>query len=93
MPKEIIQALQEVLDDVKGKAPLKKRMVNIEDVDVYQIRQKYNLTQLEFSQKFGFSLRTLQQWEQKRRNPHGASLVLLKVIDYAPEIVHKALHH
>ena len=60
---KMVEALQEVLEDVKRKKLLKERAVNIEDVDVYKIRQKYHLTQLEFSQMFGFSLRTLQQWE------------------------------
>lgn len=90
---KMVEALQEVLEDIKGTKLLKERAVNIEDVDVYKIRQKYQLTQLEFSQMFGFSLRTLQQWEQKRRRPHGAALILLKVVDYAPDIVSKALHH
>lgn len=86
-----INALEEVLADVQGKKRLKERHLLVEDVDVYQIRQKYKLTQLEFSKKFGFSLRTLQQWEQRRRRPHGSALVLLKVVDYAPEVVNKAL--
>lgn len=89
----IVKALQELLEDVQGKTNLKERSVDIEDVDVYQIRQKYKLTQLEFAQTFGFSLLTLQQWEQRRRRPHGAALVLLKVVDYAPDVVNKALHH
>jgi len=89
----IIKALHEVLEDAKGNDLLNERSVTIEDVDVHKIRQKYKLTQLEFSKLFGFSLRTLQQWEQRRRSPHGAALVLLKVIDYAPDIVNKALHH
>jgi len=90
---DIVEALEEVLQDIQGKTPLAERSVNIEDVDVYQIRQKYQLTQLLFAQTFGFSLRTLQQWEQGRRRPHGAALALLKVVDYAPDIVKKALHH
>jgi len=89
----IVKALNEVLEDVKGKTNLTERSVDIEDVDVYQIRQKYKLTQFEFAKTFGFSLRTLQQWEQRRRIPHGAALVLLKVVDYAPDVVNKALHH
>ena len=93
MSRHIIKALEEVLDDVQGKTQLKERSVSIEDVDVYQIRQKYKLTQMEFSKTFGFSLRTLQQWEQRRRRPHGAALVLLKVIDYAPTVVQEALRH
>lgn len=90
---DVIEALTEVLADVQGKIPLKERSVEVDDVDVYQIRKKFKLTQLEFSQMFGFSLRTLQQWEQKRRRPHGAALILLKVVAYAPDIVSKVLHH
>lgn len=89
----IVKGLKEVLEDVQGKTNLTERSVDIEDIDVYKIRQKYKLTQLEFAQTFGFSLRTLQQWEQRRRRPHGAALVLLKVVDYAPDVVNKALHH
>lgn len=92
MSNHIIKGLHEALEDAQGKIHLKTRTVIIEDIDVSQIRRKFELTQLEFSKTFGFSLRTLQQWEQKRRSPHGAALVLLKVINYAPEIVYKALH-
>ncbi len=41
----MIEALQEVLEDVQGKTRLKERYVNREDVNVSQIRQKYQLTQ------------------------------------------------
>lgn len=90
---DMIEALKEVLADVQGKERLKERSVKVDEIDVYQIRKQFKLTQLEFSQMFGFSLRTLQQWEQKRRRPHGAALVLLKVVEYAPDVVNKALHH
>lgn len=91
--RELHAALLEVLDDVKGIKRLPTRTIEFEDIDVPSIRAKYKLTQREFAQTFGFSLRTLQQWEQKRRRPHGSALVLLQVIDYAPEVVYKALRH
>ena len=86
MSKRIIKGLHEALEHAQGKIQLETRTVIIEDIDVSQIRRKFKLTQLEFSKTFGFSLRTLQQWEQKRRSPHGAALVLLKVINYAPKL-------
>jgi putative transcriptional regulator len=89
----LIDSLNEVLEDVKGAKPLKSRSVVVEDINVHSIREKYHLTQMEFSKLFGFSLRTLQQWEQGRRRPQGSARVLLKVIDYAPEVVNKALCH
>lgn len=89
----LIESLQEVLEDIQGRKKLKSRSVSIEDIDVTSIRKKFDLSQSKFSKMFGFSLRTLQQWEQGRRRPQGAARVLLKVIDYAPDVVDKALHH
>jgi len=87
----LLESLKEVLEDVKEARKLKSRKVVAEDINVCDIREKYHLTQLEFSELFGFSLRTLQQWEQGRRKPHGSARVLLKVIEYAPDVVHKVL--
>lgn len=87
----MLDSLKEVLEDVKGVRKLKIRTVVAEDINVSDIREKYHLTQLEFSKLFGFSLRTLQQWEQGRRKPHGSARVLLKVIEYAPDVVNEAL--
>lgn len=89
----LVDALNEVLEDVRGAKHLNSRSVLIEDINVHDIREKYQLTQTEFSKLFGFSLRTLQQWEQGRRRPQGSARVLLKVIDYAPKVVNKALDH
>lgn len=89
----ILDSLNEVLEDVKGVKKLNSRSVVVEDINVHDIREKYHLTQIEFSRLFGFSLRTLQQWEQGRRRPQGSAKVLLKVIDYAPDVVNEALHH
>jgi putative transcriptional regulator len=93
-PKDsLLDSLNEVLGDVRGTKELKGRSVDVEDINVHDIREKYHLTQIEFSKLFGFSLRTLQQWEQGRRKPHGSARILLKVIDYAPNVVNEALHH
>lgn len=88
----ILLSLQEVLDDVKGLKTLKSREISIDNIDVVAIRKKLQVTQAEFSKLFGFSLRTLQQWEQGRRQPHGPAKLLLKVIDHAPNTVNEALH-
>jgi putative transcriptional regulator len=57
------------------------------------IRKKLSMTQPEFASKFGFSLRTLQEWEQKKRRPSGAARCFLTVIDKAPDTVRQALSH
>jgi DNA-binding transcriptional regulator YiaG len=39
------------------------------------------------------SVRTLQNWEQHRRNPTGPAAALLKIVSAAPEMALKSLHH
>ncbi|NTW56121.1 MAG: transcriptional regulator [Chlorobiaceae bacterium] len=62
-----------------------------DEVDVKAIRQSLGLTQPEFSLRFGFDVRAVQDWEQKRRQPDRAARVLLKVIAREPEAVQRAL--
>ncbi len=59
----------------------------IETPDVKQIRERYKLSQTEFAALLGISVKTLQNWEQGRRTPHGAARVLLQVADKHPEAV------
>lgn len=58
-----------------------------EDVDVVAIREKYGLSQERFAALLGISVRTLQNWEQGRRRPHGPARVLLQVADEHPEAI------
>jgi putative transcriptional regulator len=63
------------------------RMFVVETPDVKQIRERYKLSQTEFAALLGISVKTLQNWEQGRRTPHGAARVLLQVADKHPEAV------
>ena len=38
------------------------------------------------------SVKTLQNWEQHRRNPTGPAAALLKIVSTAPEVALKSLH-
>ncbi|MCZ6748629.1 MAG: type II toxin-antitoxin system MqsA family antitoxin [SAR324 cluster bacterium] len=60
-------------------------------VDVAQIRRKLQLSQTEFAAQFGFSVHTVRDWEQKRRNPESPTRAFLKVIEKEPEAVRRAL--
>ncbi|MDA1276694.1 MAG: helix-turn-helix domain-containing protein [Verrucomicrobia bacterium] len=62
-----------------------------EEIDVRRIRKKVAMSQSEFAEHFGVSVRTVQDWEQGRRVPGGASRAFLIVIDREPEAVHRAL--
>lgn len=55
--------------------------------NVSELRMKLQLSQEDFAERFGLSLRTLQQWEQKRRAPDGPAQQLLRIIAEDPEAV------
>lgn len=55
------------------------------------IRRKLKMSQATFASLFGFSLRTVQEWEQGRRKPNRTARMLLKIIDREPDAVRRAL--
>ena len=59
--------------------------------DVRALRERLGLSQEAFAQRFQISLRTIQEWEQRRRVPEGPALTLLRVIDRDPSAVERAL--
>lgn len=56
-----------------------------------ETRLKLGVSQAGFARMLGVSLRTLQEWEQGRRQPSGAAKVLLKVAATSPRAVRRAL--
>ena len=52
--------------------------------DVRALRRKLGLSQAQFASKFGFSLRTLQEWEQGRSEPDQTARLLLSLIELSP---------
>jgi putative transcriptional regulator len=58
---------------------------------VRRIRKKMDMSQDAFATAFGFSVRTVQDWEQGRRVPTGPSKNFLFVIDQEPDAVKRAL--
>ena len=90
--KNMIQGMKEALAFANGEEDSDYIAHVQEDIDVQHIRQKFNMTQTDFSSTFGIELRTLQDWEQGRRVPSGASRNFLHIIDKEPEAVCRALH-
>ena len=50
-------------------------------------RQRSGLSQAQFAALLGVSVRTLQEWEQGRRQPSGAARTLLKVAERYPQVL------
>lgn len=60
-------------------------------VDVKAIRAKTGLSQAEFANRYGFNVRTLQDWESSGAQPPGPVRAYLTVIDRFPDLVARAL--
>ena len=60
-------------------------------VDVRAIRRRLQLSQKAFALKFGFSPRTVQEWEQGRAQPDRPARLLLAMIARAPKTVERVL--
>jgi putative transcriptional regulator len=83
---EIIQEMENAVSFMRGKkARAVVHKVKIPDnIDVKKIRQKLHLSRQKFADKFGFSVRTLQHWEQGDRHPQGPARVLLVLLQRDP---------
>ena len=90
--RQVLEGLKLVERHVKGEIELPVRHVEVPDfVDVKAVREKSGLTQAEFARRYGISPRSLQEWEQGRRQPEGAVRAYLLVIDRNPRAVESAL--
>jgi len=79
---------QEVLDGVREiKAGGGKRKKAEPKSPVARVRLKSGLSQADFAAVLGVSKRTLEQWEQGRREPSGAAKTLLKIAERHPEVL------
>ncbi len=79
---------QEVLDGVREiQAGGGKRYMVEPASPIVQVRLKAGLSQAQFAALLGVSKRTLEQWEQGRRQPSGAARSLLKIAERHPDVL------
>jgi putative transcriptional regulator len=92
MPSEMKKFQSDLLESVKqmrrGKAA---RVTKVKLPTAAEARACVGLSQQAFALLLGVSARTLQDWEQGRREPTGAAKTLLRVAVAHPEIL-RALH-
>jgi putative transcriptional regulator len=82
----LLNAVGEAGAIIHGAAKPSRRF-SIEAPDVTAIRNEFKLSRNKFAQMIGVSARTLEGWEQGRRQPTGAARMFLVIASKHPEIV------
>jgi putative transcriptional regulator len=88
---QLVASIKEAGEIRRGeRKPSRKQTVSFPNIQ--KIRSGLGLSQAEFALLIGVSPRTLQNWEQKRREPEGPAKALLMVAARNPRMVLEALH-
>ncbi|SFX25189.1 helix-turn-helix domain-containing protein [Marinospirillum alkaliphilum] len=82
---EILDGIREIKEYKRGKVQLKVTQLS-EPSPPQVIRSKLKISQSAFAALLGVSMRTLQDWEQGRREPQGPALALLRIAEQHPEV-------
>jgi putative transcriptional regulator len=78
---------QEILDAVLEIKDGGGRRFTVPVPAIVEIRQNVGMSQAQFAELLGVSIRTLQEWEQGRRKPSGAAASLLVLADKRPDVL------
>jgi|APTNR8051073442_1049403.scaffolds.fasta_scaffold03885_2 putative transcriptional regulator len=88
----LLQGLKEAVAHINGTADNSLFRVHTpQSIELRRIRKNLSMTQKQFAETFGFSVRTIGEWEQGRRVPEASARILLKLIDKEPEMVLRTL--
>ena len=83
---ELAQFQADLLQSVREmKAGTFARTTQVSVTEALQARTRMDLSQSQFAKLMGVSVRTLQEWEQGRKQPTGAARTLLRVSVRTPE--------
>ena len=91
MFEELLGSVREAGAILRGRQkPSRRKVVRSSGVRV--IRERTSLSQSQFADLIGVSVKTLQNWEQDRRRPTGPAAALLSIIEFDPALAIKAIH-
>ena len=78
------EAIAGLKDYKRGRAG---RTTKVKLSPVVEARLKSGLSQSKFAELLGVSMRTLQDWEQGRREPSGAAKSLIRIAEARPDVL------
>lgn len=89
---ELILGMENAVAHAHGqKRAARETVVPVSRVDVAGIRRKLGFSQKVFALRFGFSVKSIRNWEQGIRQPEGPARAYLLVIERNPDAVQEAL--
>jgi putative transcriptional regulator len=88
---DLLQSVKEANAIAKGEMPAARRF-SVSLPDARSVREKTGLSQSDFARLMQVSVKTLQNWEQHRRQPTGPAAALLRIVSASPEVALKSLH-
>ena len=80
---------KEILDGVQAIRSGRGRQFTAQSYPILRAREKSGLSQAKFAELLGVSIRTLQEWEQGRREPTAAAKTLIKIAELDARILRK----
>ncbi len=88
---EMLEGVRQMGAHLRGNGVPGVRVTTIADIEPHVIRAVAGVSQAEFARLIGVSVKTLQNWEQKRTRPTGPARALLRILAADPHAAVKAL--
>lgn len=91
---DLVEAFEQMAAHLRGEIELEAHEVPggaMTPAHIKAIRAKVASSTKEFERVFGIPARTMESYEQGRRNPDGAMRALLRIIDREPAAARRAL--
>ena len=87
---DLVDSVEEMDKIRRGKKRASRKTV-VKEIKAADVREQTGLSQSRFARLIGISKRTVENWEQGRRQPEGPARALLKIAAENPKAVAKAL--